>query len=54
MSFKGTIKLSNDTEQNMTEQIYNGTNSNVISQDYIMEATEFMEFVVCFTIKQVG
>lgn len=54
LSFKGTIKLSNDTEQNMTEQIYNGTNSNVIRQDYIMEATEFMEFVVCFTIKQVG
>ena len=54
MSFKGTIKLSNDSEQNVTEQIHNGTNSNVISQDYIMEATEYMEFVYCFTIKQDG
>ena len=38
-----------DTEQNVTEQVHNGTNSNVTSQDYIMETTEYMEFLYCFT-----
>ena len=49
MSIKDTIKLSNDTEQNMTEQVHNGTNSNVTSQDYIMETIEYMEFPYCLT-----
>ena len=38
-----------DTEQNVTKQVHNGTNSNVTSQDYIMETTEYMEFLYCFT-----